>query len=501
MGDNTEKTKERKDSTYNHIVKYTGFFGLIQVLTLLAAVVRNKLAAVLLGTAGVGLSALYQSVTNFLHNSTNLGIAFSSIKEISENYGKGNQQAVLHKVEVVRTWSLRTAIAGTLICMLFSPIISRLSFGDTSHTLPLCILSPTVGFMTITAGELSILKAVRKLKRLALTSVLSALGTLLLTVPFYYVFGIQGVVPSLVFSAFAVMVIYLRTTLPVFPWHVRLMNKENFREGQSLIRVGVPYILAAIVNMGTTAAVAILIARLGGLTHVGLYNMGYNLVFTYAGVVFAALDADYFPRLAAVNSNIKETNFTVNRQIKVCILIMSPFLILFMVAMPLVVRILYSSAFLPMTRMAVLASLHLFFKAMTLPAAYLSLAKGDAKTYFIMELAYDAFTLLATFLGYWLWGITGTGIALALAGIFDLVLIFSVYSKKYAFRAETSSTSFILCQFICVIAALIIGLQEEVLLRMCSGIALLAVSAFISYRIIRTETSIFIEIKRILKRT
>ena len=90
-----EETEGREDATYDHIVKYTGFLGGIQVLTILVSVVRNKLAAVLLSTAGVGLSALYQSVIGFLHNTSNLGISFSSIKEIAEYYGENHPEKVL----------------------------------------------------------------------------------------------------------------------------------------------------------------------------------------------------------------------------------------------------------------------------------------------------------------------------------------------------------------------------------------------------------------------
>lgn len=38
-----EETEGREDATYDHIVKYTGFLGGIQVLTILVSVVRNKL--------------------------------------------------------------------------------------------------------------------------------------------------------------------------------------------------------------------------------------------------------------------------------------------------------------------------------------------------------------------------------------------------------------------------------------------------------------------------
>ena len=131
-----EETEGREDATYDHIVKYTGFLGGIQVLTILVSVVRNKLAAVLLSTAGVGLSSLYLSVISFLHNTSNLGIPFSSIKEISELYGQDRTEDVLRQVEVVRTWGVWTGLAGMLLCLLFSPVISYWAFDDTSHILP-----------------------------------------------------------------------------------------------------------------------------------------------------------------------------------------------------------------------------------------------------------------------------------------------------------------------------------------------------------------------------
>ena len=91
-------TECREDSTYNHIVKYTGFLGIIQVLTMLVNVVRNKLAAVLLGTSGVGLSSLYLNFIGFLHHTSNLGISFSSIKEIADiEKGRRNPSYLIMK--------------------------------------------------------------------------------------------------------------------------------------------------------------------------------------------------------------------------------------------------------------------------------------------------------------------------------------------------------------------------------------------------------------------
>lgn len=491
-----EETEGREDATYDHIVKYTGFLGGIQVLTILVSVVRNKLAAVLLSTAGVGLSALYQSVIGFLHNTSNLGISFSSIKEIAEFYGENHPEKVLLQVEVVRTWSVWTGLAGMLLCLLFSPAISYWAFGDTSHILPLCLLSPVMGFMAVTVGEISILKAVRRLKRVALISVLGAAATLLLTVPFYYFWGMSGVVPALVVSTLGVMAAHLSLSLPVFPWRVNLLSRSHFRKGWSMVRLGVPYIMATAVNMSVAMGISLFITNWGSLSDVGLYGMGYNLVITYAGVVFTAVDADYFPRLSSVNADVGRMNQTINRQIKVCVLLMSPFLVLFMICMPLAIRVLYSSSFLPMTGMAVCASMHMFFKSMTLPVAYASLAKGDAVMYLCMEAAYDIFMAVCVIVGFVYGGILGTGIALALAGVFDWWMIYAVYGRRYGFRPDKAARPFMAAQFLCVAAALFLGMQSEVWLKVAAGGCVLGASVWLSASAIRKEITLFSELKR-----
>ena len=488
--------KAEDEATYDHIVKYTGFLGGIQVLTLLVGVIRNKLAAVLLNTVGVGLSSLYQNVLNFMQNTSGLGISFSSIKEISEFYGRGDAEAIARHVCVVRTWGVWTGLAGMLLCVLLSPLISFCAFDDFSHSSAICLLSPVVVFMSVTSAELAVLKAVRRLKRVALISVFSALAALFSTIPFYYCWGMRGIVPALLLSSFGVMAVHLYFSVRVYPWKVGLWDKGNLRAGWGMVCLGVPYILANVVNAAMGMGLGLFIASSGSLSDVGLYNMGYNLIFMYAGIIFTAVDTDYFPRLAAVGNDTEWMNVVINRQIKVGVLLMSPFLVLFVLAMPIVVRILYSDAFLPMVGMAICASMHLFFKSMTLPVAYISLARGDALMFLCMEVAYDVFMAACVMVGYVYYGVLGTGIALALAGVFDWCMIFLVYGRRYGFRLQRGFKPFIICQFFCVALALALGLQPVWWLKVVAGGLVLVCSAGLSIWVLRREMTIFSEFKQ-----
>ena len=485
----TEQTNNvrKKDATYKHIIKYTGFFGGIQLLTILVSVIRNKLAVMLLSKAGVGLTALYNNMTGFLSSTSNMGVSFSSIKHISEVFEEGDEQLVEQHVEVVRTWSVWTALLGVLLTVLFSPIISWFAFDDLEHIVPICCLSPIVAFMAVTGGELAILKAVRRLHRVALISIMGALFTLLLTIPFYYFCGINGIIPALNISTLAVMAVHLSFSLPIFPWHVSLFSRKHFQSGWSLIRLGIPYIMAGIINTLSVMGITFFINRVGSINDVGLYSMGFTLVITYAGIVFTAVDTDYFPRLSALQNDRERMCLTINRQVKVCVLLMAPFLVLFILCMPLVIRLLYTEEFLPITGMAVCASIHMFFKAMTLPVAYTALAKADSLVYLLMEVVYDIVLVVLVVLGYLLWGILGTGIALALAGIFDYFLIYIVYGRRYGYRPESSALPFFVSQLMCVLLALCLGLQDEWLSKLVFGLPLTIVSVWLSLRVLQKE--------------
>ena len=46
-------------SSYNHVLKHTTLFGGVQVMTILANIVRNKVIALFLGAMGMGLNSMF----------------------------------------------------------------------------------------------------------------------------------------------------------------------------------------------------------------------------------------------------------------------------------------------------------------------------------------------------------------------------------------------------------------------------------------------------------
>ena len=82
------------------------------------------------------------------------------------------------------------------------------------------------------------MKGLRRLKRVATISLLAAIATFLLTVPFFWAMGTRGIILSLDCCSLAIMVIHFCFTLPLYPWRVSPFSRQVFRDGLPLLRCG-----------------------------------------------------------------------------------------------------------------------------------------------------------------------------------------------------------------------------------------------------------------------
>lgn len=502
---------KQSKTALDHVLKYTGIFGGVQGLTILMSIVRNKLASHFLGPVGFGLIAIYQSIAEFTNSMTNLGIPFSSVRELSElsegerphepqKTHETHDANVLQFIAVIRTWCLWAAVAGALLCLLGAPLLWRWFFPEGEVDLwTIALLAPMVVALSITGGEISILKGQRRLSRIALISAIGAVSTLCLTVPFFWSMGVRGILLALNCSTIALTVIHLSFTLPLYPYRVYPFSGHVLRRGWSMIRIGIPYVLAAIAGSGVAMALPALMKNYGSMEDLGQYRAVYSLMVTYAGIVFTAFEADFFPRLSGVNRDREKRNLTINQQIRVCILLIAPIMIAMVVGMPLIVRVLYTEKFLPAVPMAVCAAFYMFLRAITTPIGYTALACGETGLFLVMEIIYDAVSLALIFGCYMLWGLTGAGIGLSLSALFDLLLIGITYSWHYRFRLTRSTAWLALQQAVLLGLVLAVCLWTSGWLRWTLGIALLAFSMWLSYSVLEAETTIIDKFRQRLK--
>lgn len=409
-------------------------FGGVQGFNILLNLVRAKLAALLLGPAGVGLNGIFNETRELIHTSTNFGMDKSGVREIAKAYGtrdeEGGEERLAEAISLTRSWVMLFVIAGTLFTILTAPLLSWATFSSWEHTWDYMLLSPAVGLSTLVCGEIVVLRGLHKLKSLATVSVLQVIAGILSTIPIYYFFGMDGVVPALVLLFIVQSVIVISFSYKLFRPRFRF-NTEFLKQGKAMLMLGSSFVLAGVVAHGTRLAAQAYLNSVGSLETVGFFTSAYAITITYGGVLLASLDTDYFPRLTSVFKDYEARLSTVRRQIDVAVPLCLPFSVVILVMMPVIVPLLLSGKFVVMIPMAQIIIASLVYRAMHQPLAFMPLSAGDPKLFFIIEMVSCVIYLPLVIVGYELYGLIGIGLALFLSNVIDLFFVAACTKIKY----------------------------------------------------------------------
>ena len=480
--------KKETSNSYSHILKYTSIFGGVQGLVILVGMVRNKLIALLLGPQGMGLMALFNSTVRLISDTTGLGLGMSAVRELSRLYDEEHHEELKSRIELIRSWSLITACLGFVLCVVLSPLINHYTFSWGNHTLHFMLLAPIIALTALSAGELSILKATRKLRRLAEISIYGVLCALATSVPLYYIFGESAIVPSLIIIALSQFIITITYSFHYYPYRVHF-DSDTFSEAKPMLRLGISFLGAGIMGSGSDFIVRSFLNYEGSLDDVGLYNAGYMITMTYAGVIFSAMETDYFPRLSSVNNNVEERNLLVNRQLEVSLLLISPLLILLMSTLPIALPLLYSDAFLAVLPMVKVAIFAMFMRSLELPVAYITLSRGDSKAFFLLETTYYLLFIMMFWLGYKYAYLFGVGLGLVVTGLLFNIILYAFAYQKYSFCISKRMLLYLAIQLSLAGLVYFISSNSNTLLSWSIQVAAIVASSCFSFYILRNSIS------------
>ena len=173
------------------------------------------------------------------------------------------------------------------------------------------------------------------------------------------------------------------------------------------------------------------------------------------------------------------------------LLLLSPMLAALIVFLPVLVPLLFSPQFLPVTGMAQVAALAMYMKVLTLPVAYITLARGRSLAYLFLETSYFvAFVLLMMF-GYERWGLLGTGIAITLAHLFEYLLVNGYAYKRYGYRFSATVSGYAIVQTGLGLLLFLVTLLADGFLYWGIGLLLVILSLSLSLHILRRKTHLW----------
>lgn len=477
-------SEETQNSDFKKSLKTTSLFGGVQIYQILIKIISSKFVAVLLGPTGMGINGLLQSTTQIISSVAGMGLGTSAVRDMSASYASNDEGKFFRTLSVFRRLIWFTGIFGALICLLGSPLWSKLTFGNYDYTIAFALIAVTVLFTQLTSGQTVLLQSTRNFKLMAKAGVIGSTVGLFVNIPMYFFWGVKGIVPAIITMSLATLAISTYFARKVPQKKVPLTLKETFQEGKFMLSMGFFLMLQGLLELVCGYIVRIYISNTGSLADVGLYNAGFMIINTYVGMVFTAMGTEYYPRLSTYTDDQEKFNQAINQQIEISLLLTAPLIAFFLVFGDLAIIILYSNKFLPITWMVIWAIMAIFFKAPSWCISYSFLAKGDIKAFWLNELVAVLLQLGINLLFYHYGGLTGLGVSYMLNYFLYNFQVWLITKIRYSFKLNLSLLKVLIPQL--VISAAIIAIYYFLgdISRYIAGTLLTIASTYLSYKML-----------------
>ncbi len=474
---------ESDKQSYQSVLKATSLFGGVQVICILITIIRSKVLASLLGPEGVAISNLFTRPLQLITTATQLGLDKSAVKDISFQYEKDDVDT-FRTIAILQRLVWITGLAGALLMVLFSPLLSRFTFDTDAYTQSFIWLGLAVMFNQLAMSQLAILQGLRKLEFLAKANLLGAFLGLLVTIPLYFYFGLNGILPAIIITSGFVFLFAYIYAKRVVRSHIKISTKDAFTEGKPMVKLGLALSVSSIVGLLVAYLILVFVRYEGGTLEAGFYGAGIVILNTYVGLIFNAMSTDYYPRLAAVCDDLKAIIKTVFEQAFIALLLITPIVIGFIAFAPIVIEILYSGEFEPTIGLVRWGIVGMVFKAVSWSMGYIIIAKGDSKLFMKTTVGFNSLLLLLNILGYHYFGLVGIGAGLLIYFTIHFIVVKTIVFYKYDFKMSAGFYPiFIKCILLCM-AAFGATYIQNLLFKYSILVALIGISCLYSFRLL-----------------
>lgn len=429
-------------NSYKHIFKTTFLFGFVQVFNILVKVGLNKVVALLLGPTGVGIIGMFNSTVFTVSNFAGLGINQSAVRDISEANGADNPNKSMAIISIVNKVIIVTGLFGMAIMILGAKWLSIYTFDSNAYTVSYAILSIAVCAQIMTAGNTAILTGMRRLRQLAICTMVSAVVGLLTGIPFYYFFKENGIVPSLLVSNISMFIVSWLYVRRISYDKIKISIQQLWQKSKLMVKMGIALMTNGLMIQICNLIIAAYITRHSGLSELGYYQAGITIITSYFGIILTSMTTEYYPRISSINSDNVALKEAVNAQSEMGMIIALPLIVIFVSLSKFFLTFLYSSEFSAGTNYVDWAVLGTYTVISSNCIGMVLLVKQKSKLFLTSSLLMNIVILLTNLLLYNYLGLLGLG----LGYFFSALLQFIVYDlmMTHYYKISFSKTVLIL---------------------------------------------------------
>lgn len=490
-----ESVESNPSQNLKKSLKATSLFGGVQIFGILTSIIRNKFVAILIGPAGVGIVELYSSTIRLIKSISDFSISVTAVREISIAFKTGDEERLKHVNAVVSRIVWFTGLLGFFICFLGSPLWSKLTFGNYDYTIGFLLVSSVLLLNQLQAGKSVLLQGTENYKYLAVSGLIGNVLGLFTTIPIYYAVGVDGVVAVLIVTALSSYILSFYYAQKVNVKNNKISYAVAYNEGRVMLKQGFLLSLNYLSSTAIFYVLRLFIVKRGGVDELGIYSAGFLIVTNYVGMVYSAMNQEYFPRISSLSVQNDKFNSAVNDQIYLTLLIIGPLVAVFFSFSDQLLTVLYSDKFTGASLFMTLSMLGVVFQAPAWCMGYAFLAKGDNKAYLFYETIMKSVKLLLDIVFYLYFGLVGLGFSFVLSYIYYAVQCSYVCKQRYGLFIRKNIVYIIIGY--CISGVVLIGsnIYLSNILRFTIGSFFIFIAIFFSYH----NLNKIIDVKELLR--
>jgi PST family polysaccharide transporter len=383
--------------SFARILRSSALMGGAQVVVLVVGFARTKLIALVLGASGVGLAGIFNSFSGSINSFAGWGLGTSGVRLIASSTDR--ERALKSAAVRQLGWTL-SLVGMTLALALFWPV-SWWTFNSNKYILELAIVGMSVPCLIASGAWSALLQANGKIESLAKVQILGALAGVLVGLPLIYLYGTVGIAISIFLAAAWPAALLWRSSLKHCPSGKELVaDKADIR---ALISLGGALMLVGWASQLSTYLVRMAIIRIEGLDAAGYYHAAFAISGSLPGFVFAAMGADFFPRVAAAEGE-ENALVATERQIVVGLVLATPLVGVLLLFGDEIIALLFAESFFPANQPLAWLTWGIFFRLIAWPLGYWMIARSSSRAVVAIECG-AAITLVV--LQAWLTNVSG----------------------------------------------------------------------------------------------
>lgn len=400
-------------------------FSLVQLIVLFSGMIKNMFIAKYLGVEATGIVGVLQTVIGFFIAFCSLGLPVLLVRSfaLNSNSDSNNQQLIIKRLIFF------SGILGAVLFFFLTPQFANTLFKRSDYEWILKVCAIVILFKQLTVINTSILQGRQQLAVMAKVNAIAAIFSVLISIPMFYFFKIEGVIYAFILS-------FIIETLisQILKKEEKKIEKKSFRiyDYYKLLKEGFLLGYGNVLAVLSQLVVIYYITEKYGILEVGYYNAGFAIINNYVALIFVAMSTGYLPRIIKLLANTDDLEKEIAKQLNFSIVVMGLLATICILFAQFIVKILFSQEFMAVVQFLRIAVLGMLFKTFSWCLGYLIIAKVDTKVLIFTGVFYNVLYAVMLVFGYEILGLKGVGYAFVLYNFVHLLGIWIITRYKYS---------------------------------------------------------------------